>query len=121
MEISAQQFMFHDPPSHTRMRTAMMPAFTGVASKRWRPIVEARVGALLDRFEPGQEAEFMADFAGAVPVAIIADVLGVPESEQSEFRRWSQALAATFDPGIRGEARTEAIHAANEMVSTCAG
>lgn len=117
MEISAQQFMFHDPPSHTRMRTAMMPAFTGVASKRWRPIVESRVGALLDRFEPGQEAEFMADVAGAVPVAIIADVLGVPESEQSEFRRWSQALAATFDPGIQGEARIEAIHAANEMVS----
>ncbi|GAA1867435.1 cytochrome P450 [Pseudonocardia ailaonensis] len=116
MAVSAQQFMFHDPPSHTRMRQAMMPAFTGFATRRWRPIVEARVGALLDRFEPGQEAGFMAEFAGAVPVAIIADVLGVPEEEQSEFRRWSQALAATFDPGIQGEARTTAIHAANEMV-----
>lgn len=121
MEVSAQQFMFHDPPSHTRMRTAMMPAFTGVASKRWRPIIEARVGALLDRFSAGQEADFMADFAGAVPVAIIADVLGVPESDQSEFRRWSQALAATFDPGIQGDARTDAIHAANEMLDYLRG
>jgi cytochrome P450 len=121
VSVSAQQFMFHDPPSHTRMRQAMMPAFTGFATRRWRPIVEARVAALLDRFEPGQEAEFMEDFAGAVPVAIIADVLGVPEEEQSEFRRWSQALAATFDPGIQGDARTTAIHAAHEMIEYLRG
>ncbi|MFC4948835.1 cytochrome P450 [Pseudonocardia sp. GCM10023141] len=116
MAVSSQQFMFHDPPAHTRMRSTMMPAFTGYATRRWRPIIETRVGELLDRFSPGQEAEFMAEFAGAVPVAIIADVLGVPDAEQSHFRRWSQALAATFDPGIQGAARTEAIHAANEMV-----
>lgn len=121
MAVSAQQFMFHDPPAHTRMRQAMVPAFTGFATRRWRPIVEARVGALLDRFEPGQKAEFMADFAGAVPVAIIADVLGVPEEEQSEFRRWSQALAATFDPGIQGAARATAIHTASEMVEYLRG
>lgn len=121
MAVSSQQFMFHDPPAHTRMRSAMVPAFTGYATRRWRPIVEARAGELLDRFVPGQEADFMADVAGAVPVAIIADVLGVPESEQSQFRRWSQALAATFDPGIRGDARTEAIHCANEMVEYLRG
>lgn len=121
MAVSSQQFMFHDPPTHTRMRSAMLPAFTGLATRRWRPIIEARVAALLDRFAPGQEAEFMTEFAGAVPVAIIADVLGVPDDEQSEFRRWSQALAATFDPGIQGPARTEAIHAANEMVEYLRG
>lgn len=116
MAVSSQQFMFHDPPEHTRMRSAMLPAFTGLATRRWRPIIESRVAALLDRFAPGQEAEFMTEFAGSVPVAIIADVLGVPDDEQSEFRRWSQALASTFDPGIQGAARTAAIHAAQEMV-----
>ena len=119
--VSSRQFMFHDPPAHTRMRQAMTPAFTGFATRRWRPIVETRVAALLDRFEPGQEADFMAEFAGAVPVAIIAGVLGVPEEEQSEFRRWSQALAATFDPGIQGPARTAAIHSANEMIEYLRG
>ncbi|QJY44766.1 cytochrome P450 [Pseudonocardia broussonetiae] len=121
VRISAQQFMFHDPPAHTRMRTAMVPAFTGHASRRWRPIVEARVASLLDRFAPGQEAEFMADFAGAVPVAIVADILGVPEADQAEFRRWSMAFAATFDPGIQGDERTAAIHTAAEMVDYLRG
>jgi cytochrome P450 len=119
--VSSQQFMFHDPPTHSRMRTAMVPAFTGHASRRWRPIIEARTKALLERFAPGQEAEFMQEFAGAVPVAIIADVLGVPEEDQSEFRRWSMALAATFDPGIQGPARRDAIHAAGEMVDYLRG
>jgi cytochrome P450 len=119
--VSSRQFMFHDPPAHSRMRSAMMPAFTGHASRRWRPIIEARVAALLDRFAPGQQAEFMAEFAGAVPVAIIADVLGVPEEDQAEFRRWSTAFASTFDPGIQGARRHDAIHTANEMVEYLQG
>lgn len=121
MRVSEKQFMFHDPPAHTRMRSAMQPAFTGHASRRWRPIIEARAKTLLDRFAPGQEAEFMREFAGAVPVAIIADILGVPERDQVDFRRWSTAFAATFDPGILGAARTEAIHTASELVEYLRG
>ena len=117
VQVSSRQFMFHDPPDHTRMRFAMMPAFTGHATLRWRPIIEARVNALLDRFSPGQEAEFMAEFAGAVPVAVIADVLGVPAADQGEFRRWSIALESTFDPGIQGQDRVTAIHTAAEMLA----
>lgn len=116
VRVSSRQFMFHDPPDHTRMRAAMMPAFTGHASLRWRPIIETRVDAVLDRFSPGQEAEFMSEFAGAVPVSVIADILGVPAADQVEFHRWSIALEATFDPGIHGQDRVTAIHTANEMI-----
>ncbi|WP_190812429.1 hypothetical protein [Saccharopolyspora pogona] len=54
------------------------------------------------------------------PVAIIADIIGADPAEQADFRPWSQALAATFAPGIHGEAPDTTIRTASELIEESA-
>ena len=42
--------------------------------------------------------DLVADFAYALPVRIIAEMLGVPESDLDMFKGWSDALARGLDP-----------------------
>ncbi|MGI8306414.1 hypothetical protein [Saccharopolyspora hattusasensis] len=54
------------------------------------------------------------------PVAVIADIIGADPTEQADFRPWSQAFAATFAPGIHGEAPDTTIRTASELIEESA-
>ncbi|HWD03537.1 MAG TPA: cytochrome P450 [Amycolatopsis sp.] len=51
----------------------------------------------------------MPGFAADVPVAVIAEILGVPALMRPKFRTWSYAYASTFDPIVQGAVRDKAI------------
>jgi len=109
IDAASRLFMFSDPPTHTRIRSTFRHAFTPQAIESWRPRVERITDELIGRYEQGVEFNIMPGFAADVPVAVIADLLGVPAEMRGEFRRWSYAYASTFDPVIQGPARDQAI------------
>jgi cytochrome P450 len=116
VEINSREFMFSDPPRHTRLRSIFRHAFTPAAIAAWRPLVERTTAELLGRFGPGQEIEFMSALAADVPVAIIAALLGVPVDDRWKFREWSFALASTFDPLVQGERRDACIRKSLQLL-----
>ena len=85
--------IFMDPPEHKRLRKLMNKGFSREAIETLRPQVEAIVNRMLDPLRHASEAELMEKFAYPMPVRVISEMLGVPETMQESFLRWSSAIA----------------------------
>jgi cytochrome P450 len=75
-----------DPPDHTRMRRLVVRAFSARRVDALRPRVEARAKVLLDELaaNPGP-VDLVRNYAFPLPVGVICDLLGVPESDSQYF------------------------------------
>ena len=88
--------VFNDPPLHTRVRRIMASALTPRAIARMEPGLVATVDRLLDRMGP--RVDLIEDFAAAIPVEIIGNLLDVPLSERGPLRDWSLAILGALEP-----------------------
>ena len=88
-EHHTTSLVFNDPPYHTRVRRLLGPSFSPKALKALQPRIEALVERLLDRAAERQRIDVIDDFAAAIPVQLIGDMLGVPQSERDPLRGWS--------------------------------
>ncbi|HEX9820036.1 MAG TPA: cytochrome P450, partial [Methylomirabilota bacterium] len=95
--------VFRDPPDHTRIRKLFAPAFTPKALAALEPRVERLVDALLDRAAARGGFDVVEDFAAALPVALIGDMLGVPGDERGPLRGWSLAILGALEPAPGAE------------------
>ena len=85
--------IFMDPPEHTRLRKLLNKGFSPAAIEGLRPQVEAVVDQMLAPLKHGSEVELMREFANAMPVRIISELLGVPQEMNDTFISWSRAIA----------------------------
>jgi cytochrome P450 len=110
-ERDNRPFLFRDPPDHTRLRGLVSKAFTPRTVEGLRDRTAQIVTELLDAALERGEIDAVADFAYPLPVRIICDMLGVPESDQERFPAWSAALARGLDPDflLTDEIRQERI------------
>ena len=89
--------MLCDPPQHTQIRKLVQQAFAPRAMRALRPRILAVTEALLGQILRGPETfDFHDDFAFPLPVLIIADLLGVPERDLDDFKRWSDIQVAAM-------------------------
>ncbi len=96
-EHHTTSLVFNDPPLHTRVRKAIGNALSMRMVEIMRLDLERLVDGLLDQFSTGAEVDLIADFAAAIPVAIIGDLLGVPVDERGPLRRWSLAILGALE------------------------
>jgi pimeloyl-[acyl-carrier protein] synthase len=94
-----------DPPDHTRLRTLVSKAFTPRAVERMRPRIEATVDELLSGLDGRREIELVRDFASPLPVAIIAEMLGIPIADRGRFRHWSNEAVRMLGDGTNDDRR----------------
>src|ERR1700754_1211927 len=80
-EPHTTSLVFNDPPIHTRVRKLLAPAFTPRALRALQPRIEALVTWLLDRAVERERIDLIEDFAAAIPVQLIGDMLGIPQDE----------------------------------------
>jgi cytochrome P450 len=85
--------IFIDPPEHTRMRKLMNAGFGQAAAEALRPQVEKVVDKYLDSLRNDSEVDLVNELAYPMPVRVISELLGVPETMQDSFLRWSAAIA----------------------------
>ncbi|MGB3483160.1 MAG: cytochrome P450 [Mycobacterium sp.] len=116
IEVSSRQFIFQDPPTHTRIRSIFRHAFTRQSVAAWRPLMEAAADEVLGRYRPGEEIDIMPHLAADIPVAVIASILGVPKDKWAQLREWSEAYGRTLDPGVQGALRDSSIRTSLEMM-----
>ena len=90
--------VFNDPPLHTRVRKLIMGALTRRAIAEMEPALTARVDDLLDRLEARGGGDLIEDFAAAIPVDVIGNLLGVPHADREPLRRWSLAILGALEP-----------------------
>lgn len=87
-----------DPPHHGRLRKLAMTAFTPAAVARLAPRIRELAQELADALATRQSADLMEEFAVPLPIAVISELLGVPEADRAAVRHWSNDLFAAADP-----------------------
>ncbi|MGH7781194.1 MAG: cytochrome P450, partial [Candidatus Binataceae bacterium] len=88
----AATMLFSDPPVHTRLRRVVARDFTPRRIRDIEPRVREIATGLLDAAERTGELEVMADVANALPVMVIAEMLGVPAEKNAMFKDWSDRI-----------------------------
>ncbi|WP_435769578.1 cytochrome P450 [Nocardioides sp. SYSU DS0651] len=91
-----------DPPQHTRYRKQVARAFTARKVGRLGDRVAAVAEELLDRLDAEGATGFdlVERYAARLPVAVIADLLGVPESDHGRLLELGNEAAVTLDPAL---------------------
>jgi cytochrome P450 len=97
-EHHTTSLVFRDPPDHTRLRRLFAAAFTPKALAALQPRVVRLVDGLLDRAATQGGMDLIADYAFALPVELIGDMLGVPRADRPRLRDWSLAILGALEP-----------------------
>jgi cytochrome P450 len=97
-----------DPPAHTRLRKLVAPAFTTRRSKQLRSSIAGLVVDLLGTMENGgAPADLATHLTQPLPLAVICELMGVPDTDREPFHAWADALkSVTAQPA---EATTAAL------------
>ena len=91
--------MLHlDDPDHKRMRGLVSQAFNQRSIDAFRPRIRAIAERLLDEVAGVDRFDVIAAYAAPLPTIVIAEMLGVDPADQGDFKRWSDALAHSFNP-----------------------
>lgn len=86
-----------DPPEHRKYRQMVDRFFQGASLNRTRPMIEELVSSLIDNFEDQGEVEFVSAFAEPLPVMVITRMIGFPEEDIPQLRKWSASWAKPFE------------------------
>ncbi len=97
IEMNQGWMLFRDPPTHTRLRTLVHKAFTPRMIEQLRGRIQAVADGLLDDVQANGKMDVVSDLAVPLPVVVIAEMLGVPDSDKDAFRAWSRDLAGTLE------------------------
>jgi len=95
--------VFNDPPLHTRVRRLIAGALNPRAIAEMEPALLALVDRLLDRMQSRGKVDLIADFAAAIPVEVIGNLLAVPHAERGPLRGWSLAILGALEPVLSPE------------------
>ena len=120
-EHHTSSLVFNDPPGHTRVRRLIGGALTPRHVAAMEDGLVRLVDTLLDQVEAraraGGTVELIEAFAGAIPVEVIGNLLGVPAAERAPLRRWSLAILGALEPALSVAALALGNAAVSEMLA----
>src|SRR6266487_3100746 len=94
---------FMEPPEHTRTRALLATAFTEKAVEQLRPHIQARVDTLLQPVQERRSMDIVTDLANPLPLLVISQILGVPQSDYPVFAERCRILSEATDPFAKPE------------------
>ena len=102
-EHHTTSLVFNDPPAHTRVRRLIMGALSPRAIAAMEPDLIRLVDRLLDGLAAKSKVDLIEDFAAAIPIEVIGNLLDVPHDEREPLRDWSLAILGALEPVISPE------------------
>ena len=116
-EHHTTSLVFRDPPVHTQVRRLIGGALTPRHVAVMEPGLVALVEGLLDRVSKRETIDLIDDFAGAIPVEIIGNLLRVPYEDRGPLRGWSLAILGALEPTLDEAAAARGNAAVREMLA----
>ncbi|GAA2482067.1 cytochrome P450 [Streptomyces gobitricini] len=104
-----------EPPDHTRVRRLVSKAFTPRTVERLRPYVHRLAGELVDALVAEGGGDLLTAVAEPLPVAVIAEMLGIPESDRAPLRPWSADICGMYELSPDEETAARAVTASLEF------
>jgi cytochrome P450 len=120
-EHHTSSLVFNDAPSHTRVRKLIVGALSPRAISSMAPALQALVDRLLDAMADRPEVDLIADFAAAIPVEVIGNLLDVPHAERGPLRDWSLAILGALEPVLSPEAAARGNQAVADFLAYLRG
>ncbi|MFI9784688.1 cytochrome P450 [Kitasatospora sp. NPDC051984] len=102
-------------PDHTRIRRLVAKAFTPRMVESLRPTVRRLAGELVDGLLADGGGDLIAKVAEPLPVAVIAEMLGVPEADRHLLRPWSADITGMFELNPSEDTARRAVTASLEF------
>jgi len=116
-EHHTTSLVFNDPPAHTRVRRLIMGALSPRAIAEMEGDLIALVDRLLDCIAAKGTFELIGDFASAIPVEVIGNLLDVPHDEREPLRDWSLAILGALEPVVSPEASARGNKAVKDFLA----
>ncbi len=111
-----KMMVFMDPPRHTQYRRLVARAFTSKVIADLEPGVQAITDELLDRVEADGRMDLISDLAFALPVTVIAELLGLPVADRDKFKQWSIPAIRAAEMELMGQVPApELVQAVDEL------
>jgi cytochrome P450 len=81
-----------DPPDHTRLRGLVNKAFTPGVIANMQDLIQELVDDMLAGVAAEGRMDVITDLANPLPAMVIAELLGVPRTDQQQFKEWSDDI-----------------------------
>ncbi|MEJ8302660.1 cytochrome P450 [Saccharibacillus sacchari] len=100
--VDREHFAMHRPDhsggqasleKHALMRSAVNDAFTPTASKKWSERIENIADKLISSSKNDSSMDIVQSLSSPLPILVIADLMGIPSSEQLMFKEKAEILA----------------------------
>jgi cytochrome P450 len=115
LEHHTTSLIFNDPPLHTRVRRAIVGAITQRHIAAMEPGLVRLVDDLLAAMAEKEEVDLIEDFAAAIPIGIIGNLLGIPQDKRGPLRGWSLAILGALEPVLTPERAANGNRAVTDM------
>jgi cytochrome P450 len=106
-------FLDRNPPDHTRLRRLAQPSFSPRQIAGFRPQVEQTVDKLLGAALEQGSFDLVSAFSAPLPIAVITDLLGVPDADADRFAEHGAVIGSALD-GIRSLRHAARLKAASD-------
>jgi cholest-4-en-3-one 26-monooxygenase len=103
-----------DPPRHTKLRNLVSKGFTPKMTRAMEPHIREITNKIIDRVAKRGECDFVVDIAAELPLAVIAELIGVPDDETHKIFDWGNQMVGMEDPEY-GTTHETAMNAAMAM------
>ncbi|MFF9771283.1 cytochrome P450 [Streptomyces sp. NPDC014636] len=104
-----------EPPDHTRIRRLVSKAFTPRTVERLKPYVHGLASELVAGLVHNGGGDLLRDVAEPLPVAVIAEMLGIPEADRAQLRPWSADICGMYELNPSEETAARAVRASVEF------
>jgi cytochrome P450 len=119
-EHHTTSLVFNDPPAHTRVRRLIAGALTPRHIAAMEDGLVRLVDRLLDdmavRAAHGDAVDLIESFAGAIPVEVIGNLLGVPHADRGPLRAWSLAVLGALEPVLTPAQQADGERSVRDML-----
>lgn len=92
-----------DPPEHTHYRRLIAQSFTPRAIDKLSDRIAALTTELLNGFDADRQVDLLSDFATPLPIAMIAEILGLPTDAWPLLLECGHRAAPLLDMGVTWE------------------
>lgn len=120
-EHHTTSLVFNDPPAHTRVRRLIMGALSPRAITGMESDLVQLVDRLLDAMAAKGNVDLIDDFAAAIPIEVIGNLLDVPQDEREPLRDWSLAILGALEPVVSPEVFARGNTAVKDFLSYLEG
>ena len=101
LDFIRQSMLLMDPPDHTRLRRAISRRFTPKTVSNLESRVRHITHEVIDRVIEQGSCDFSLDIAAQLPLAMICELMGVPEADRMQVFTWANKISSFDDPSVR--------------------